>query len=39
MHNKTEQTEKGKLSSLQNLSFSTVNGIINNDWDKKTGKN
>ena len=31
MQNKTEQVEEDKPSSLQNLSFSTVNGIINND--------
>ena len=31
MRNKTEQVEEDNPLSLQNLSFSTANGIINND--------
>ena len=31
MRNKTEQVEEDNPLSLQNLSFSNANGIINND--------
>ena len=31
MQNKTKQVEEDNPSSLQNLSYSTANGIIDND--------